>query len=405
MLVGVMAPYEAGFYLSRGNQTTCKMQGFMIQLGQTASMFYNLCLSLYFFMVIMLSWREKFLRKILVGAHFCVIATGLGMSVGALPYIEAQFGVCGILPPLTASQWQVSLFYTVPVSVVLIVLTAVTVSICWHVYAQHVKVRKWRADKQASVTKIVFWQSFWYVSAFYLTLPFVLLSFYVKFESPRYFWIYIATAILAPLQGMMNALVYFQRSKDFRALLSRLRRWIADFPANCSRTREASSHSTDDAPAFTSVGTERTGVASVGRSSAEVADDKREDHVEDTTTTEHVVETNNVLVNDDEAPTSAESSQHKEQPVCTNSDEVSMELNVLVSPPESPPDPGWGSRLALWNIFGRTMNDGLAEDLSEDEGGVLEYWKLHEEEFLPTASMPPSGSNTSVRFGESADDD
>ena len=222
MLVGVMAPYEAGFYLSRGNETTCKMQGFMIQLGQSASMFYNLCLSLYFFMVIMLSWKEKFLRRILVLAHVMVIVTALGLSIGAIPYFEAQFGVCGILPPLTASQWQVSLFYTAPVCVVLVVLTTVTISICYRVYSQNARVHKWRTDKNASITRKVFWQSVWYVSAFYVTLPFVLLSFYVKFKSSRYFWIYIVTAILAPLQGMMNALIYFQRTKDFRAFWSRL---------------------------------------------------------------------------------------------------------------------------------------------------------------------------------------
>ena len=51
ILVGVLAPHEAGFYQSYGNDTTCKVQGFMIQLGQT-SMFYNLCLSLYFLLVV-----------------------------------------------------------------------------------------------------------------------------------------------------------------------------------------------------------------------------------------------------------------------------------------------------------------------------------------------------------------
>lgn len=217
-----MAPQEAGFYQSRGNATTCKVQGFMIQLGQTTSMIYNLCLSLYYFLVIIFSWRERKFKKILVPMHVCAIVTGLSLAVAAVPFIEPQFGVCGILPPLTASQWQVSLFYTVPVCVVLCVLTMVTAAICRKVLVQRQRGRRWMMDTGLSVTRKVFWQSVWYVTAFYLTLPFVLLSFYIEFNSRRHFWILVVTAVLAPLQGLMNALVYFQRTKTFQSLQNKL---------------------------------------------------------------------------------------------------------------------------------------------------------------------------------------
>ena len=210
MLVGVMAPYEAGFYLSRGNTTTCRVQGFLIQLGQTASMFYNLCLSVWF-------------KKIILWGHALVVMGSFAFGVGALPFIKPQFGVCGILPPLTASQWEVSLFYTAPVSVVLFTLTVSTVAICWHVNTLYRRAQKWRFGnnnkrnnnnkKSLAITREVFWQSFWYVLAFYVTLPLMLLSFYVPFQFPRDFWIFVVTAIFAPLQGSMNALVYFHRSK------------------------------------------------------------------------------------------------------------------------------------------------------------------------------------------------
>ena len=222
ILVGVMAPYEAGFYLSRGNTTTCKIQGFLIQMGQTTSMFYNLFLSIYFFLVIICSWRERQFKKLHVWVHMLALAVGFGMAGGSVPFIQPQFGVCGILPPLTASQWQVSLFYTGPVSIVLVVLTVVTACICRKVYVQRQKMRRWLMNQRLSITKAVFWQSFWYVTAFYVTLPFMLLAFYVKFESEQYFPIFVTTAILAPLQGLMNALVYFQRSKEVRAFFNRV---------------------------------------------------------------------------------------------------------------------------------------------------------------------------------------
>ena len=214
MLVGVMAPYEAGFYLSRGNETTCNIQGFMIQLGQTASMLYNLFLSLYFFFVIVYGWREARFKKMSIWVHAFVVLSGVGLAVAAIPFIEAQFGVCGILPPLTSSRWQISLFYTGPVSTVLFVLTVSTVVICRSVYMQERRARKWKFVKnKISMTREVFWQSFWYVSAFHVTIPLMLVAFYAPFKFPRGFWIFIVTAILAPLQGLMNAFVYFKRAK------------------------------------------------------------------------------------------------------------------------------------------------------------------------------------------------
>ena len=211
ILVGVLAPYSAGFYLSRGNDTTCKIQGFMIQLGQT-SMFYNLVLSVYFLLVIAFNWKEKQLRRYRLWVHLVVLLIGFGMAIAALPHIAPQFGVCGILPPLTAGQWQVSLFYTAPVSIVLMSLTVSTVWICVHVYCQQKRVQQWMFDQRLKLTRMVLWQSFCYVLAFYVTLPVVLLSFYIEFTARRHYWLLFTTAALAPLQGMMNAIVYFQRS-------------------------------------------------------------------------------------------------------------------------------------------------------------------------------------------------
>ena len=404
MLVGVMAPYEAGFYLSRGNRTTCKIQGFMIQLGQTASMFYNLCLSLYFFLVIMLSWRERLLRKILVGAHVCVVATGLGMSIGALPYIEAQFGVCGILPPLTASQWQVSLFYTVPVSIVLIVLTTVTISICYRVYSQNAKVRKWRTDKRASVTRKVFWQSAWYVSAFYVTLPFVLLSFYVKFKSSRYVWIYIVTAILAPLQGMMNSLVYFQRSKDFRTFWSRV------FP--CCRKAGESAEWSRSGRRFsfrfsdTFQRENSTDLMEAALDGEDVADEREQDVSRVPINIDEPKDTTewNTAYLQDERPVSDGASDH---------DAMQVHNDPLALPQVQPAQDNRSIRRetnmarlreitqpvsSLQTFLGRGRQRTRRRVDDGGMGGVLEYWELHEEDSSSTlATGETSGTDASWR--------
>ena len=64
------------------------------------------------------------------------------------------------------------------------------------------------------LTRKVFWQSFFYVAAFYVTLPFVLLSYYVKFMGGSSFWMFAVAAVMAPGQGLMNAIIYFQRTKN-----------------------------------------------------------------------------------------------------------------------------------------------------------------------------------------------
>ena len=228
MLVAVMAPRDAGFHLSRGNDATCTLQGFMIQLGQS-SMFYNICLAFYFLLVIVYNWKERMFRRICLASHLLVIVLGAGLAFGAIPYIVPQFGVCGVLPPLTTSQWQVSLFYSGPVSVTLVLLTVVTAMICYKVYQQQRKARKWMSNQSLALSRRVFWQSFWYVMAFYVTLPPVLLTFYIEFESPQHYWLLVLAATLAPLQGFINTLVYFQRSRRQKAARSLFqcvrRRW------------------------------------------------------------------------------------------------------------------------------------------------------------------------------------
>ena len=92
-LVGVMAPKDDGFYLSKGNDATCKVQAFMIQLGLT-SVFYNLFLAVYFYLVIRRNWKERQFQRYINYLHGSLIIVGIIMAATALPYYGAQFGTC-----------------------------------------------------------------------------------------------------------------------------------------------------------------------------------------------------------------------------------------------------------------------------------------------------------------------
>eukprot|EP00523_Entomoneis_sp_CCMP467_P013385 CAMPEP_0168796444 /NCGR_PEP_ID=MMETSP0725-20121227/16765_1 /TAXON_ID=265536 /ORGANISM="Amphiprora sp., Strain CCMP467" /LENGTH=286 /DNA_ID=CAMNT_0008847573 /DNA_START=251 /DNA_END=1111 /DNA_ORIENTATION=- len=57
----------------------------------------------------------------------------------------------------------------------------------------------------------VFWRCFWYLLAFYLPWPILLVANFVELNESNYpFW--VALAIFAPSQGFLNSLVYYQRS-------------------------------------------------------------------------------------------------------------------------------------------------------------------------------------------------
>ena len=110
------------------------------------------------------------------------------------------------------------MFYGGPVAFVIVVVTVLNSLICCKVYAVQKASRKYAARKSMELTRRVFWQSLFYVAAFLVTMPFVLLSYYIKFAAGgSSFWIFAVASVLAPAQGMINALIYFQRSRGFSA--------------------------------------------------------------------------------------------------------------------------------------------------------------------------------------------
>lgn len=115
--------------------------------------------------------------------------------------------------PFASQSWHiVTLFYGLPVMVVIVAISAMTACLCYQVYSVQKASLRYGARKSMELSRRVFWQSAFYVAAFYVTLPFVLLSYYVKFaEGGTEFWIFAVASVMAPAQGLMNALIHFQR--------------------------------------------------------------------------------------------------------------------------------------------------------------------------------------------------
>lgn len=96
LLSGLMAPANAGFPRPHGNNVSCSVQGFMIQLG-LASIFYDLCLAGYFYLVIKHNWRERQFKRYLMYIHIMLLIIGLSFACSAIPYYGPKFGLCHLV--------------------------------------------------------------------------------------------------------------------------------------------------------------------------------------------------------------------------------------------------------------------------------------------------------------------
>ena len=121
--------------------------------------------------------------------------------------------------PFVAMPWYVvTVYFGGPVVAVIVIVTIMNILICQKVYRIQKASQKWSVRKTMELSKKVFWQSVFYVTALYVTLPFVLLSYYVKYSGGGdSFWVYAMASLMAPIQGFINMLVYFQRTSDTKA--------------------------------------------------------------------------------------------------------------------------------------------------------------------------------------------
>ena len=238
ILVGVLHPVKDGFWNARGNLTTCRMQGAMVQIGFT-SLYYNTFLAIYFFLVICYNWKEHQFVKYLRYLHVIIIVVGVSMGFGAIPFVGGngtQYGVCSLLKPnAIPSDLPLTFFYTIPLSIGIVVISSTTLSICVKVYRQQLKARRWMANNNMALTQEVFWRSFWYVMAFYVTQPILLASYYGRFDDSNIMVsLQFLVGWLAPAQGSLNALVYFRRSRGYKVFLRPVT-WLANI---CRKTSD-----------------------------------------------------------------------------------------------------------------------------------------------------------------------
>ncbi|KAL7545981.1 hypothetical protein ACHAWF_009330, partial [Thalassiosira exigua] len=208
-------PIPSIYYVqgARGNAATCTAQGFFIQLG-TIACFTNVSLAFYYFFIIQRGWSETQLKKIRPWLFLCPVAIGMAFAFAGIPFYDNLFLWCN-----NAADW----WPDVPVALAILIATLVMGSVCWDVHKKYKASSRWRmgAGEGAanSLSTKVFWQSFWYLMAFYMTWPPYLALQYL-WASGRGFENYsfiLFAGTVVPLQGAWNCFVY-TRNRQLKAL-------------------------------------------------------------------------------------------------------------------------------------------------------------------------------------------
>jgi hypothetical protein len=216
IFTGVLVPTSAGQYESHGNGATCKLQGFLIQLGQT-SLFYNLLLSVYFLLLVKYNWKERRFRKYRNYVHVPILVAGIALAVGSNHFDVPQLSFCYVArPPEITSFVPITLLFTVPTGVALVTIVSCNVIMCYHVYSTEKATLKWSAKQNLALTKKVVWQAIFYCGVFIVTLPYLMINYYAKFKGQNAFWQFTLSAMFTPSQGFLNSLIFFQRDRAFQ---------------------------------------------------------------------------------------------------------------------------------------------------------------------------------------------
>lgn len=165
----------------------------------------NVSLAFYYLLVIKYGWSEIRLKRIRWALFLVPILIGLAFAFASIPYNEPLALWCNN----AASYWP-----EIPMIVTIGLATTVMGIVCWDVSSKERATKKYRTGGagRTSLSKKVFWQSCFYLMAFYIVWP-VYLALQFAWASGYAFTNYgfiLAAGTMVPLQGFWNMLVYIR---------------------------------------------------------------------------------------------------------------------------------------------------------------------------------------------------
>jgi hypothetical protein len=239
----MIPPWSTDYYYAIGNQATCSLQGFVVQMS-IGGVLYNASLALYYVLVIKLQWQNHQIKKLEPYMHAFPILFGLGTAVTGLAlrlynpaswdcwiaahppdcsqsYMHGEDADCLRGDNADIYQWA---FFFGPLWLCIILITIAMVTVCMAVRKVETKVQKWRMTPTCTMTttnnrdppkmeqtRQIAIQSLLYVGAFYVTWFWPTLARIVQLTSTTIpDWLVTLAGSFIPIQGFFNALVYFR---------------------------------------------------------------------------------------------------------------------------------------------------------------------------------------------------
>lgn len=258
MLGTNLNPSSSGQYQAVGNESTCVLQGYLLQFGQGV-VYYHGILQMYFWYRLWptvqpsdphgrrpLQHLSKEVRDVLEEAeaeeqaqqqqqqnqqqqeqyrqsviapldddndtewirwrrssHFWCFVLAAGLASGAIPYYNVSITVCTVAPPpINANYGPLAGFVMTPIAIV-VVYVLVTAYRLSGVHQIH------RSDPNAEEELLrLYGQSKWYVTSFMTVWSGGIFGIFLPLNRDTW-WILILGSTIPSLSGLLNALVYF----------------------------------------------------------------------------------------------------------------------------------------------------------------------------------------------------
>lgn len=182
-------------------------------------MYYNVALSMYFLLVIKHSWSDRRFQQIGKYVHTVLVGAGLVSAFASIPFQEPNYRWCNVAwPPIGASYAPGLVFFLAPVGLCILVITILTIQLVHFVHVVENKSKAksmWNKSRRSRMASRTFWQSLWFLVAFYLVWP-VMFSTFVMLPKPRNFWFFLVGSALGPSQGMSAFYLWLMRNQNVR---------------------------------------------------------------------------------------------------------------------------------------------------------------------------------------------
>lgn len=230
---------------SSTDRTLFSPTGFFILLGY-GSIFFNNSLSIYYVLVVVYNWKNYQLKKVQPWLLSIPVVLAFAIAFSGIPFYEQVWLGCWLLPRPYTDDWKAVGFSTAPVVLTAIISTACQIRVYWSVRSTVRKSQKWSMEHrlkqrsqysyngsssngpsstfaaqqqtpvdekrkkgfscnpcknnlllQDNAESAVFWQATFYLLAFYVCWPILLVAVWAAHSQDYRFW--LTVSFLAPV--------------------------------------------------------------------------------------------------------------------------------------------------------------------------------------------------------------